>query len=65
MADRVDPSAYACDIDSSLERLMSLPCDESPYLDFKGVQGKGLLPIETYLRRECCAPATASRLRST
>jgi len=42
MADRVDPSAYAYDIDSSLESLMSLACDESPYLDCKDFRGKGL-----------------------
>ena len=35
MADKVDSSAYACDIDSSLERPMSLACDESPFHDFK------------------------------
>ena len=36
MVDRVDPLAYAYDIDSSLKRRKSLVYDESPYLDFRG-----------------------------
>ena len=36
MVDRVDPLAYAYNIDSSLKRRKSLACDKSPYLDFRG-----------------------------
>ena len=56
MADGVDSSAYACDIDSSLERLMSLACDESPYLAYKDFRRKGLpcgVHPEMYMLRSC------------
>ena len=47
MADRVDSSAYACDIDSSLERLMSLARDESPYHDLQDFRERSLLLFDT------------------
>ena len=53
MADRVDPSAYAYDIDSSLKRRKSLACDESPYLNFRGFWEKGHPPVAFILRRIC------------
>ena len=57
IADRVDPSAYACDIDSSLKRLKSLAYDESPYLDGKDLRRKGASSCgvrpETYMLHGC------------
>ena len=45
MVDRVDPSAYAYNIDSSLRGLVSLVSDENPQQDlWREVREKGLPP---------------------
>ena len=63
MVNRVDPSAYACDIDSSLKRLKSLVCDESPYLNSKDLRRKGASSWVFVLRHACYTAATVLRLR--
>jgi len=65
MADIVDSSAYAYDIDSSLERLMSLADDESSYYNFKDSGERGPPPGEALLQRICYTHAVALRLRFT
>ena len=57
MADRIDPLAYAYDIDSSLEKFMSLACDESLCHDFR-TSGEEALPL---LRHSCGVHATHVR----
>ena len=63
MADRVDSSAYAYDIDSSLERLTNLACDESPHHISQDSRGRGPPPIETFLRHTRYTRAVGLRLR--
>ena len=63
MVDRVDSSAYACDIASSLERLMCLAGDESPYHNFQDFRGRRPPPSETFLPCTCYTREVALPLR--